>query len=87
MGILKSGAAIFEILIFWPVSANFIAKKCISLKKITIFCAGMTRNVPKNQNLKNRRTTFQNTHKISTSVDFYGLGAPSSPTYVILAKN
>ena len=32
MGILKSDAAIFEILIFWPVSANFIAKKCVFLK-------------------------------------------------------
>ena len=32
MGILKSGAAIFEILIFWPVSANFMAKKRVFLK-------------------------------------------------------
>ena len=37
MGILKSGAAIFQILIFWPVSANFIAKNCDFLKNELFF--------------------------------------------------
>ena len=33
MGIMKSGAAIFEILIFLPVSANFIAKNRVFFEK------------------------------------------------------
>ena len=40
MGILKSDAAIFEILIFWPISANFITEKSSFFKKMHFFAIG-----------------------------------------------
>ena len=37
MGILKSDAAIFDIFIFWPVLANFIAENSSFFKKTHFF--------------------------------------------------
>ena len=87
MGILKSGAAIFEILIFWPVSANFIAKKCVFLKNELFFAIKLAETGQKIKISKIAASLFKIPIRSPPQPIFTLLGAPSSLTYVILAKN
>ena len=87
MGILKSDAAIFEILIFWPVSANFIAKKCVFLKNELFFAIKLAETGQKIKISKIAAPLFKIPIRSPPQPIFTLLGAPSSLTYVILAKN
>ena len=87
MGILKSGAAIFEILIFWPVSANFIAKNCDFLKNELFFATKLAETGQKIKISKIAASLFKIPIRSPPQPIFMVLGAPSSPNLALLAKN
>ena len=87
MGILKSGAAIFEILIFWPVSANFVAKNSSFFKKSQFLAIKLAETGQKIKISKIAASLFKIPIRSPPQPIFMVLGAPSSPNLALLAKN
>ena len=87
MGILKSGAAIFEISIFRLVLGHFISKNAVFLKN-ELFSAIKLAETGKKIRISNMAASlFKIPIRSPPQPIFTLLGAPSSPTYVIFGKN
>ena len=87
MGILKSDAAIFEIFIFRLVLGHFSPKNSVFLKNQLFSAIKLAETGQKIKISKIAASLFKIPIRSPPQPIFTLLGAPSSLTYVILAKN